>query len=50
MDKSNLTIIIPCYKPDIRLVELLKNLIQRGFKKFILTDDGSGGGVFSNIL
>lgn len=40
MDISRLTIIIPCYKPDNRLINLINCLIKKGFTKFILIDDG----------
>lgn len=41
MDYADIAVLIPAYKPDERLVELTKELVQDGFR-VVIVDDGSG--------
>lgn len=38
----SVTIIVPSYKPDEKLVEVVQNLILAGFKDVLVVNDGSG--------
>ncbi len=49
MDTRNITIIVPAYKPDIKLIGTLEGLIQEGFSNILVIDDGSGT-EFSDIF
>jgi len=35
-------VIIPAYKPDFKLIDTLNGLIDEGFTKVLVIDDGSG--------
>lgn len=37
-----ITVIIPSYQPDGKLMEVVKGLVEKGFEDIILVDDGSG--------
>lgn len=37
-----ITVIIPSYQPDGKLLEVVKGLVEKGFEDIILVDDGSG--------
>ena len=39
---SRIVVLIPAYKPGEALTGLSKELIERGFKKVVIVDDGSG--------
>lgn len=39
---SNIPIIIPAYEPDMRLVELVNQLVARQLGPIVIVDDGSG--------
>ncbi|MEO8637376.1 MAG: bifunctional glycosyltransferase family 2/GtrA family protein [Candidatus Taylorbacteria bacterium] len=38
----NISVLIPAYKPDARLVSFVKSLANRPFKNIVIIDDGSG--------
>ena len=40
--KWEIPIIIPSYEPDEKLIGLLKQLKEAGFKNIVVVDDGSG--------
>lgn len=42
MDKSKISVIIPAYEPDEKLIGTLKGLIKEGFDDILVVDDGSG--------
>ncbi len=42
MEKSAVSIILPSYKPDDKLVSAVDGLIKAGFDDIIVVDDGSG--------
>ena len=37
----NLTIIIPVYNPDERLIGVVDGLVEKGFRDIIVVNDGS---------
>ena len=39
---GKITVIIPSYQPDGKLLEVVKGLVEKGFEDIILVDDGSG--------
>lgn len=41
---SGVVLLIPAYKPDHRLPELVDLLIERGFEQIVVVDDGGGAG------
>ncbi len=41
-NKTDLAIVIPAFDPDDRLLKLVDELIEVGFDKFIIVNDGSG--------
>ena len=52
MNYRNVTVIIPAYKPDSKLLGTLKGLADAGFSDIIVIDDGSGAefaDVFSEV-
>lgn len=42
MKYDGVAVLIPAYKPDDRLVQLVKVLSQRGFRRLVVVDDGGG--------
>ena len=38
----NVTILIPSYEPEMRLVGYVDDLASRGFERIVVVDDGSG--------
>lgn len=40
LDKT--VVIIPAYKPDFKLIDTLNGLVNEGFSKILVVDDGSG--------
>ncbi len=42
MRYDSIAVLIPAYKPDYRLDKLVHDLYQKGFRKIIVVDDGSG--------
>lgn len=38
---TDIAVVIPSYNPDVKLVELVESLIENGFVKIILVNDGS---------
>jgi glycosyltransferase involved in cell wall biosynthesis len=36
------SVLIPAYKPNDRMIDLIKDLIDQGFSRIIVVDDGSG--------
>ncbi len=50
MDKLNrITVLIPAYKPDEKLLALAKQLLEEDFLEILIVDDGSGAS-FSHIF
>ena len=48
----NVTILIPSYEPEERLVGYVDELVSRGFRRIVVVDDGSDGsyqGIFSAL-
>lgn len=41
MKKSNIIILIPAYNPPSKLIQFTKNLLNSGFNKIIIVNDGS---------
>ena len=39
---NNISVIIPAYKPDGKLLNTLKELVEAGFDDLLVIDDGSG--------
>ncbi len=37
-------VLIPAYKPDLRLEKLISDLFEQGFRDIVIVDDGSGDG------
>lgn len=51
-DIGRVSVIIPAYKPDEKLIKLLGELVSRGFSDIIVVDDGSGeafAGIFEKV-
>ena len=51
-DISRVSVIIPAYRPDEKLIRLLGELVSRGFTDIIVVDDGSGdafAGIFERV-
>ena len=49
---NNVTLVIPAYKPDVKLLKTVNDAIEAGFKDIIVVDDGSGkeyASIFSKI-
>ena len=42
MKYDNITVLIPAYKPDERLIKLVDDLIEAGFRRVVVVDDGGG--------
>ncbi len=42
MFKEKTVIIIPAYKPDFKLLDTISGIIDEGFKKILVVNDGSG--------
>ena len=42
MFKEKTVIIIPAYKPDFKLIDTLKGIVDEGFSRILVVDDGSG--------
>lgn len=42
MDLSSVSVVIPAYKPDAKLLDTLAGLVQTGFQDILVVDDGSG--------
>ena len=41
MSKSEVSIIIPAYQPDDKMINVIKNLVKVGFSDLLVVDDGS---------
>ncbi|MBQ9122433.1 MAG: bifunctional glycosyltransferase family 2/GtrA family protein [Lachnospiraceae bacterium] len=53
MNKSNISVIIPAYEPDDKLITTLHELIEAGFDDILVVDDGSSDSckdVFAEVL
>ncbi len=49
---KNISVIIPAYKPDRKLLETINSIIETGFNDIIVIDDGGGkdyDGIFSEV-
>lgn len=44
MDKNKISIVIPAYEPDEKLIGTMKELVESGFCDIIVVDDGSNEG------
>lgn len=42
MDISSVSVVIPAYKPDAKLLDTLSGLVEAGFSDILVVDDGSG--------
>jgi len=42
MSYEKVVVLIPAYKPDFRLPQLVDDLLARGFSKIVVVDDGGG--------
>ena len=42
MKYDNITVLIPAYKPDERLITLVDDLLAAGFRRVVVVDDGGG--------
>ncbi len=42
MKYDNITVLIPAYKPDDKLIKLVDDLIEAGFRRIVVVDDGGG--------
>ena len=42
MKYDNITVLIPAYKPDRRLNQLVNDLLESGFTRIVVVDDGGG--------
>ena len=49
MKYDNIAVLIPAYKPDRRLNKLVDDLLEAGFKRIVVIDDG-GGEAFAPIF
>ncbi len=52
MDTRSITVIIPAYKPDSKLIGTLEGLVKDGFSSILVVDDGSGAefaDIFSQV-
>lgn len=49
MDYENIAVLIPAYKPDRRLNQLVNDLLAAGFSRLVVVDDG-GGETFQDIF
>ncbi len=49
MDMKGISVIIPAYKPDEKLIKTIQDIIDSGFSDIIVVDDG-GGEAFSGIF
>ncbi len=52
MDKNGISIIIPAYQPDDKLISTIKDLVEAGFADILVVDDGSDkslGHIFEKV-
>ena len=49
MNYDNIAVLIPAYKPDRRLNQLVNDLLAANFKRVVVVDDG-GGEAFAPIF
>lgn len=49
MKKDTISVIIPAYKPDEKLMKTIKDLVDIGFTDILVVDDG-GGEAYDNIF
>ena len=50
---KNISVIIPAYKPDEKLIDTIQSIVEIGFSDIIVVDDGGGSdydGIFDKVL
>ena len=47
---KNMSVVLPSYKPDEKLLAVLEGLTQKGFRDVIVVNDGSGSGLWRRYL
>lgn len=52
MKRSEITVVIPAYKPDDKMLDTLRELVESGFDDILVVNDGSGeefNGIFEKV-